>query len=71
MKTPREGKSLPELDPELKEVYGMRDIEFKMIVRKFNEMQENTDKDMRRSMNNMKENTTKELELIKKNQTEM
>lgn len=40
----KEHSNPPELDPELKEIYEMTDLEFKiMIVRKPNEMQENTD----------------------------
>lgn len=60
-------------DPELKGIYEMTDKESKIIIiRKLNDMQENTDtqnKARRKAMSDMNENITEETELIRKNQT--
>lgn len=51
----------------------MAETEFKtVIIRKFNAMQENTDrwlKLMRKSISDMNEKLTKEIQIIKKNKT--
>lgn len=70
MTPPKEHNNPPELAPELKEIYEMAEMEFRiMVVRKFNDARKYRQiKEMRKPMSEMNENITKELELIKKNQ---
>ena len=68
----KENDNSPESNPEVTEIYNLSDREFKIIVIKLNELQENSERqfnELRNKINEQKEYFTKEIETLERNQT--
>mgnify|MGYP002651427864 CR=1 FL=1 len=63
----KENDKYPENNPKDNEIYNLNDNEFKIAIKKLNELKENSD----RQLNEFRSYVTKELDTIKKNQLEI
>lgn len=69
MISPKETNKTPRTDPREREVYDLSDKEFRIILlKKFSELQENTDNQMKlgKTVHEQNEKFSKEIETIKK-----
>ena len=74
MTPPKDTKKAPVTDHKEMEIHDLLDEEFKIIIlKKFSELQEDTDRqlnEIRKTIYEQNEKFNKEIETIKKNQTE-